>query len=171
MAFLHALGGATGGATAAGVLWLAFTPIRTLLPTWIAATLFAVAGLASVGVDLGWWQAPIHSEQVPKVWFGRFGPTRSYALYGLTLGAGVLTHVPYAITFTVFAACTMSASIVPAVLAGLSYGVGRTFPVGPVNLSKYAVEWFGRAYPQAQKHLPAVSAFLSTLLIWLVVRG
>lgn len=130
-ALMHMLGAATGGALMATVLWLAATPIRTLLPTAVSIGVVIGVALVAIAIDLRIVPGASRGKQVPSPWLGRYGPQRAYLLYGLKFGAAFSTLRPYAVVYPVFAALAFVGSLPAAVLCGAIFGVGRTAIVGP----------------------------------------
>jgi hypothetical protein len=164
----HLAGGVAGGLVAAEVAWLVMTPVRTLLPLPIVA--FFLAGLGTVGVlmDAGFLGPPRRVGQVPKSWYGRWGPVRSYAAYGLSLGAGWITAAPFAATYVCFAAAGLAASPLTAGIAGMAFGLGRTILVGPINLHRRLVSGTASLYSSSKRQLAVVSA---ALCLWVVIMA
>ena len=69
--------------------------------------------------------APYRHWQVPRDWPRRFGPWRGYALWGATLGLGVVSYVPF-VSYHVFLVCMfLSGGPVEGATFGLLYAVGR----------------------------------------------
>jgi hypothetical protein len=113
------------------LVWLALTPIRTVVPrAGLLALLTVVATLCAL-VDFGVLRRPATGRQVPATWLRRYGPVRSYGLYGIVLGAGLLTHVPHALTYLTFAALGLLLPAHLAVLVGALFGIARSFVIGP----------------------------------------
>lgn len=127
----HVVGGAGGGVLAATLVWLLAAPLRTFPPEAALATLFVAWTAIFVVWDLRKFDLPIAGKQVPAGWIATYGPIRSYAMYGLQLGAGLATHVPVGLTYVVFAALALSPSILVAASAGVAFGVARTSVAGP----------------------------------------
>jgi hypothetical protein len=145
---------------AAEVAWMVLTPVRTLMPP--AAVAFVLAGIGAIGVlrDAGLLGPPLFIGQVPKSWYGRWGPIRSYAAYGLSLGAGLITVAPFAATYVSFGAAGLMASPLTAGFVGMAFGLGRTVLVGPVNLHPRLVSAIASLYASSQFRLTFVSAAL-----------
>lgn len=135
----HLAGGAVGGSLMAGVLWLAGTPIHTLLPPAIPATVVGATAILAVLMDAKLLKLRTWGSQVPPVWFARYGPQRSYAMYGFMLGSGLATARPYAVTYPAFAALALLAPFPEAILGGALFGLGRTVLIGPGSLRATAV--------------------------------
>lgn len=153
----------------ASASWLALTAVRTFTPAWIRVGLFVAIGCLAALEDLGKIHIPHQRRQVPQSWLSRYGPMRSYALYGMGLGAGVLVDTPYAVAYPVFAASALLLPLGPAVAVGLLFGVGRSVLVGPVNLRKSVVVWAERSLPNAYRALPKVSALLSVAAVVIAI--
>jgi hypothetical protein len=168
MSVLHGLSGAIGGAGLAVAVWAFSIPVRTLLPRTVVVGLFACVAVLAMAADTVHTPMPARHIQVPKSWYGRYGPVRSYALYGLVLGAGLLTDIPYAVTYTIFA----SGLVLPiglAVLLGALFGLGRTAVVGPITVHHRVVEAITRSFPRLRPRLPIVSALASLMLLALIL--
>jgi len=123
---VHLVGGIVGGGSMAAVAWLVATPVRTLLPNGGVLGLFAVFVALNVAVDLRWvGSGTSRGRQVPATWRQRYGHYSGFAGFGGTLGAGVATFVPYAITYVVFAAAAVLLPLGSAVVCGIVFGGAR----------------------------------------------
>ena len=161
------IGGLVGGAALALALWLLATPLRTLLPWLVRLTVFAALCGMFVVWDLGVRRVPraLRRGQVPIEWSKRFGLTQSYFLYGVGLGAGVFTFVPFAVTFGVFAAAALVAGPLTAALAGAAFGLGRTIFVGPLGLSGSAIRRSDALLVLGYRWFPYASVALTVVLV------
>lgn len=135
MSIAHAAGGVVGGGAAAATIWLALTPVRTLLPGVVAEVIVAAVALTAVLVDVKVLKVHAVGGQVPPEWYARYGPERSYAMYGLVLGSAFGTFRPYASVYAVFAALGFLVPLELAVLSGAAYGFARTAVIGPASLA------------------------------------
>ena len=134
MWFVHIIGAVLGGGTTALALWLFAAPLRVLLPVPTRAVLFFVICVAALMLDFRVIRNRIQRGQVPASWAWRYGAIRSFAMYGFLLGSGLLTFVPYALTYVVFTASSLFLHF-PLVLAvGAAFCLGRTFLIGPFAL-------------------------------------
>src|ERR671939_1825409 len=97
----HVVGGAGGGILAATLVWLLAAPLRTFPPEAALAALFVAWTVIFVAWDLMKFTLPISGNQVPARWIATYGPIRSYAMYGVHLGAGLATYVPVGLTSVV----------------------------------------------------------------------
>src|SRR5437588_7536104 len=129
----HSLGGVLGGTLMALTVWIVVTPIRTLLPRSVTFLLFALVATYGILADLGRTRFHRPKSQVPATWYARYGPAKSYLLYGLSLGAGMLTYVPYGAVYGTFAAIAALLPLPAAAVAGALFGLGRTLPSGPAS--------------------------------------
>jgi hypothetical protein len=167
----HMAGGAVGGAAMGAATWLLLTPVRTLVPTGGVVGLFLLLVVIAVLIDLGVLRSPFGGHQVPQTWARRYGLPRSFALYGLLLGSGLLTHVNYAVTLLVFAATSLFTSFGTAVLVGVAFGLGRTAVVGPAALQAERSSRILYRSGAAQRVWPAASALLAVFLGLIVLRS
>lgn len=131
MGAAHALGGMVGGALIAGAVFLACTPIRTLLGLGVARALAAFIILIAAALDLGLlrWNGP--GGQVDPGLRAMHGPTRSYFIYGVKFGIGALTLRPSAVYYSALAVIGLVLPLAFAIAAGILFGLGRTALVYP----------------------------------------
>jgi hypothetical protein len=125
----HLASGVFGGAGAGLVGWLLLTPVRLLLP-WGAA-LAVVVGVAVVAVlrDLGRLREG-RTDQVPRHWLARYGPTGAYSRSGLVLGATFGSHVPYSAAWVLLVVAGLQPSPwVAAATIGVLGGVRAAAPL------------------------------------------
>jgi hypothetical protein len=166
----HLEGGAIGGALVAFAFWILLSPVRTLLPAAAVGWTVVLVAAFSIAMELGLVRAAgLDQGQVPPEWTTRFGRQKAYLLYGVSLGSGVTTHVEFAATYTVFIAGALLLDL-PAMLAvGVTFGVARTWLVGPVGASPRAkarfVAWQSRGSHRFTLVSVAVSASLSVLAV------
>jgi hypothetical protein len=165
----HSLGGVIGGGVVAAGLWLAATPIRTLFPSPVPELVVSIIAIAAVAIDANLLKLQNRSGQVPAVWYGRYGPQRSYAMYGFLFGAGFATLRPHAVIYTVFAALALLAPLPAAALGGAVFGLGRTVVIGPASLRATAVSWLLYRSPRVHRVWSAVSIVLSVALLWVAI--
>jgi hypothetical protein len=140
---VHAASGALGGAAMTASLWLALTPLRTLLPGAVPTAVLACVATAAALADVRVIDLPRQRRQVPQIWFRSHGPFRSYALYGLWLGAGLITNITYMVELVVLVAAALLLPAPDALLVGAVFGLGRTAPVGPLGSSRRLAAWWG----------------------------
>lgn len=145
----------------AGIVWLLFTPLRTIPPEPVAFVIFLGIAAASVLAELNLMPMPRQARQVPQWWYARYGPTRSYALYGLWLGAGLATNITYTVEFVVFASAALLLSLPQALIVGLAFGFARTAFVGPLGLAPRAAGWWSRQYAGGMQVRMVISCILS----------
>jgi hypothetical protein len=109
--------------------------------------------------------------QVPVEWLTRYGFTRGYLFYGIALGAGVFTFVPFAATFAVFAAASLLPGISVALAAGAAFGAGRAVLVGPLAIGMAAVPSSDQMLVVGYRWFPFVSATLCLSLAVVVLAS
>jgi hypothetical protein len=149
----------------AGLAWILLTPLRTFLPRAALVVLFAAVAVVSLLIDLRLLRRPLRGSQVPQTWVRRYGFVRGFALYGLFLGSGLLTHVPHAATYTLFAGLCLFLPPWSAVVAGALFGLGRTAIVGPAALAADPASKLLYRSRASNIILPPVSALLSVGLL------
>jgi hypothetical protein len=94
----------------------------------------ACACLIGAAVELGLtpFATPTRHWQVPPDWPRRFGSLSGYGLWGITLGVGFLTFVPFASFYVYVLWLLYSGSVVLGMGMGAAYGIGRAIgSVGP----------------------------------------
>lgn len=128
LTLLFILGGIAGGGISFTSAWLIMTPIRTILPEFPRQAFLVFIGLLLIG------RFTIHNRatyyrQVPRVWLVRFGPPRAYFVFGLSLGAGILTYMPTAATAVAMLVAAVSTSFPIAASIGALFGAVRALPV------------------------------------------
>lgn len=96
---------------------------------WFQAVVIAGAGLMLVVADAG-TEGHVWSlgRSVPQGWWRTMGPTRGALSYGLVLGLGFTTIVPFA-TFYVIPISALVLGPIAGGLIGGAYGLGRALPV------------------------------------------
>lgn len=133
MAAAHTIGGAAGGVIGVGVIWLVASPARTLLPLGVREGAVALVALVACLVELRVVHIGGHQKQVNAHWYRRYGPTRSYAAYGLMLGSAIATLRPFSFVYPAFAATALLVPFKGALLCGAVFGLGRTAFLGPAS--------------------------------------
>lgn len=160
-----------GGTAMATILWVAATPLRTLIAGHATrALLIAVLG-ACVLFDLGLARLPESKRQVPQEWLRRYGPTKSFAAYGAVLGAGLLTPVPSAVVYAVFVLCGFAKLLVTAVVAGAIFGAARAGVVGLAALQPSLSSRVLFRSALSQNVLPRIGTLVTTSMLWIVTAG
>ena len=158
--FFHTFGGVAGGAASAFLAWLVVALPREALPSDIWMGLVLVLLLYFIAADLRLLRRPWTGRQVPATWLRRHGAHRSYFAYGVALGSGLATHVPYALTYGVF---VVAASLLPfdlALITGATYGLARTAVVAPMSyISEKNVKLLVTSRA-SRRLLPMISALL-----------
>lgn len=127
IAVLHALGLLSGGAITGCVLGALGAIVSHGLGNELLAALALMAAGTYAGVDLGLWRFPHVAPgwQVPRVWLRDLPGAAAYAGFGVLLGVGILTAVPFA-AFTALLVLEFSvASYVIGTTVGVAYGLGR----------------------------------------------
>lgn len=119
---LHVCSAAVGGAALGLIVGglgnaLGLPAWRTvvLLPAIVAGGVLAIA---SPGRKFGL------QRQVPRSWLRTKPPAQTFALWGLMLGSGALTMIPYS-SFIVLLAALGTSTAPHAILAGMSFGATR----------------------------------------------
>ena len=131
---LHLLGGATGGALIGLVLGFAGLLLRAALGDTVDAV-FAVAVPAALAyaasVDLG--LLPIRQltweRQTPGSWPCSLGHYPGIFAWGLDLGLGLTTRIPYQSLLVLPLAALLAGNLAAAVAITTVYGVSRAFAV------------------------------------------
>lgn len=165
----HTAGGALGGLVMAATLWLLLTPLRTFAPMAAQVGLLVALAVAAALADFGVINPPRQRRQVPQSWFGRYGPVRSYALYGLWLGAALGTNLTYMVELVVLVGSALLLPVQETMIVGAVFGLGRTAPVAPLGASRRVADWWGRVYGGGPVLALRVSAMLSLALAALAV--
>lgn len=140
------------------------TPIRTLAPSLVVRILAIVLIALFVAKDLRLVSVPSVRRQVPQSWVRRFGLSNSYFLYGLVLGAGILTFVPYAAVLSLIGLLSLQASLSFAIAGGACLGVGRTVFLSPLSRAA-SRRSLTDLLPASYRHLPRLSAAISVLAL------
>ena len=118
----HLLGAAVGGALAGaclGLLGLALHLHEWRVPV---VALGVVAALALRGRRLGL------QRQVPRAWAVRLSPASRFFAWGIMLGTGLATLIPYS-ALLLLASVELTAPFALAVACGVVFGLGREVPV------------------------------------------
>jgi hypothetical protein len=131
---LHLLGGATGGALIGLVLGFAGLLLRAALGDTLDSV-FAVAVPASLAyaasVDLG--LLPVRQltweRQTPGSWPCSLGHYPGIFAWGLDLGLGLTTRIPYQSLLVLPLAALLAGNLAAAVAITTVYGVSRAFAV------------------------------------------
>ena len=131
---LHLLGGATGGALIGLVLGFAGLLLRAALGDTLD-TVFAVAVPAALAyaasVDLG--LLPVRQltweRQTPGSWPCSLGHHPGIFAWGLDLGLGLTTRIPYHSLLVLPLAALLAGNLAAAVAITTVYGVSRAFAV------------------------------------------
>jgi hypothetical protein len=123
----HALGLILGGAAMGfGVGALGELAAHHLGAELVAAVALATA-TAYAGADVGMWRLPLPTlnHQVPRAWLRDFPGVVAYGGFGVLLGLGIVTAVPFAafVALLAFEFGVASGSI--GALIGAAYGAGR----------------------------------------------
>lgn len=166
----HLLGGVLGGAAVAAVLWLLASPFRTLAPSFIPALIVGAVALMALAIDTGQVRER-PGRQVPAVWFGRYGPSRSYAMYGLMFGSTFATLRPFAVIYPVFAGIAMLVPLPAALLSGALFGAGRTATIGFASLRATAISGILYRRPGMRRIWVGASVLLTLCLLGMAMGG
>lgn len=131
---MHVVGGVAGGAITGGVAWLILSPLRTLFPPEVSVGIVIAAAVAATLVDARVIHVKSTGSQVPPVWLTRYGPQRSYGMYGFMFGVAFATIRTYAVIYAVFLAMGLLGTFPTAAAGGALFGLGRTAIIGPASL-------------------------------------
>jgi hypothetical protein len=105
-----------------GFLGQPLTDRIAMLPALGAAALFGLL----IELKILPLSAPYRHWQVPRDWPRRYGPWGGYALWGSTLGLGVVSYIPF-VSYHVFLVCMLlSGGAAAGAFFGILYGVGRS---------------------------------------------
>jgi hypothetical protein len=119
---VHLLGAAVGGAVIAVALSLGGAAFELAK---VRPLVLLVAAAGTVWIALVRSQATLGlNRQVPRQWLQRMHPARAYALWGVLLGSGVATLIPYSSAVLLHAA-QATAPVGGAAAAGVLFGVTR----------------------------------------------
>lgn len=125
----HLLGGLAGGA----ILGVGLAALQQVGASFLPRIVWVISavGICGVGLaaDLRLITLPSRHRQVPATWTRRLGRTRAFLGYGLVLGIGGATYVPYALMYSVFAAALLTGSLVRTFEVGLTFGICRAMSV------------------------------------------
>jgi hypothetical protein len=115
-----------GTAAAVGmILGLVGEPLTARIDTLPALGAVALYGLL-MELKVLPMSAPYRHWQVPRDWPQRYGPWGGYALWGATLGLGVVSYIPF-VSYHVFLVCMLlSGGAVEGAMFGVLYGAGRS---------------------------------------------
>jgi hypothetical protein len=156
----HVAGGFVGGTAMAASLWLAVTPVRTLLPAPAVVGLFAIVVVVAAGIDLRLLdRGTSRGRQVPATWRRRYGHYRGFMAFGAVLGMGVGTFVSYALTYVAFAAAAVLMPLGLAAASGAVFGIARA---GAAAIGSGAAPVAGDAFKRLQRsrHVPTLLSVL-----------
>jgi hypothetical protein len=122
IAAAHLLGSAVGGALAGACLGLLGLALH--LHEWRVPVvgLGVVAALALRGRRLG------IQRQVPRMWAVRLPPPSRFFAWGIMLGTGLATLIPYSVLL-LLASVELTAPLALAVMCGVVFGLSREVPV------------------------------------------
>lgn len=106
-------------------------PRLPVIGWWLIAIVALAYGLAELG-GLRWW-LPQRHWQVPQSW-GRHGRVAYAAAFGVVLGAGFLTFVPYVGYHLLLGVCVVGADPQRGGMLMVIFGMARAAPVllGPL---------------------------------------
>lgn len=129
LVLIHAIGGTLGGILVGVALAVSAIVFEHMSLIGRAALVLAVSA-TMVASDLRAFRLPSWKRQVPPVWTRRFGKRRAFLLYGVVLGSGITTFVPWGAMYVAFAGAMLLGSFKIAVLAGSLFGLARTLSSG-----------------------------------------
>lgn len=102
----------------------AFDPSFRLAGTAVLAVVLAMHEFGLVRLPL-----PRNHHSVPQWWWFDFGPNQASFAYGLILGFGVTTVVPFGTFYLVIALALVAADLEYGLALGSTYGLARALPV------------------------------------------
>lgn len=167
----HALAAAAGGALIAFLLWLAATPVRTLLPSPVALSAVVATAVVAIGIDTRLLRGASKGRQVPGTWLRRYGPQRAYALYGLRFGMAFTTLRPFAVIYVLFVALAVLVSLPVAMLCGALFGFGRTAIVGPASFGSVVSSKFLYHGVGVRRIWATISVALTVVLVLMATQA
>jgi hypothetical protein len=163
---LHLLGSALGGA-AAGVLLASIGGAASLndhrvIVVGTATALALFFSLRRRPAKLGL------QVQVPRTWRYTMLPQVRYMLWGILLGSGIATLIPYPIYLVLFGA-ELTVGVPVAAAAGALFGVARELPVVIPLVLRYREDetfgLFGRLHPAVRRLNLGLTAAIGILLV------
>lgn len=152
-------------------LWIVATPVRTLTPQALSVAVLVAIAVAAALADTGNITLPRQRRQVPQAWMRNHGPARAYAMYGVWLGAGLVTNISYMVEAVVLSAAALLLPFPEAILVGGIFGLGRTAPVMPLGISQALSGWWTRLYRRSDARMRFASAILSLTVAGIAVAG
>jgi hypothetical protein len=163
---LHLLGSALGGAAAGIVLALiggaASLNEHRVITVGTATVLALFFSLRRRPPKLGL------QVQVPRTWRYTMLPQVRYVLWGILLGSGIATLIPYPIYLVLFSA-ELTVGVPVAAVAGALFGVARELPVVLPLVLRYREEetfrLFGRLHPAVRRLNLVLTALIGSLLV------
>ena len=164
LSIIHVIGAAIGGAMTGVILG----SIGTLLSLgqWRSLAILLVACFA---LWQGWTHRPATlglKRQVPRSWGRTMAPTPRYLLWGMLLGSGIATLIPYSALLVLLTAQTTSGILV-GILAGALFGATRAIMMLLPLITK--PEW--AATNQLPFLLPTLKANMQRLNVVCIVVG
>ena len=122
LATVHLLGAAVGGAAIGVALGLGGAAFELAK---VRPFVLRIAAVGTAWIALFRPQATLGLDrQVPRRWLERMHPARAYALWGVMLGSGVATLIPYSAAVLLHAA-QATAPIGAAAASGVAFGLTR----------------------------------------------
>lgn len=128
---LYVFGSAIGGMTVfVGIAYVGHYTLEQI-PLLVRWGLMGVSAGALSLREFGMftWRLPMIYRTIPRRWWGRLGPDRGALLWGLLLGAGVTTIIPFTTFYIVGIWAALIGEPSYGAALGLSYGVARALPV------------------------------------------
>lgn len=164
---VHVLGAALGGAIIGGALGWLGTLVGAAAWPWRPAIIAVVAAYA-LWHAMGRGRPKLGLQrQVPRQWARVLSPDLCYFVWGVLLGSGVATLIPYS-AFLVVLATQFTAGTTLGIVSGVAYGAVR----GAVPLIPLFVARFRSDPGQVSCLLPELAwrARVSNV-IWVVAAG
>jgi len=129
-----------GGMASAAGLWIAVTPVRTMLPLVAVQATGAVVAVAAMVLSVRGkrlWRAGL----VPSTWPHRFGELRGWGLLGFVLGGGLGSYAVTTLTYVAFLSPALLLSFPAALGAGAAFGGVRALVAIVGSLSPDRFGW------------------------------
>ena len=127
---LHAVGSTAGGLVVGCLMGLLGAWVLPEGGPWQSLCLaIAAAAYALADADVIRVPRPQLNRQVPNVWRWRFPPSMASLMYGIGLGVGVATHIPFASLYVVAASAVLSGDVLGGGAIMALYGFARSLPL------------------------------------------
>jgi hypothetical protein len=163
----HAVGGIVGGALGIGALAALVSIPLAMVGTAVGMALIIVVGATAIVADLQLITLPFNHRQVRASLMRTIVPAAAMFRYGLVLGSGLLTYLPYAAIATVATWAAAGWGAPAAVGAGAAFGFGRTAAVPALQVVSRHLDGLAQAYGPGRSLFGRASATLSAVVVLL----